>query len=354
MREDAQVTRWSLSFPLFIAAVAVALGTLVPNLASAQSATSRIVGSYSIAYRIAQPTWDASSDHDQVFIKSFNPSTGAITGTSGPGDGVFWAFLMRGRVEGTSIVMNVTNSSGLSAETAVLTGTVNRGGTISGTFEQSDGTKGTWTMTPRPTVVAIAESGFSEQFVGHESSNVTWGVALRNESRKLDAYQVSVSVQFVTTSGKVVPLFNAPSFPSPITLIPSEQTVYLGSSALGLTGRVSIKSLLLTVTVGATKPKQYELPPVTGVKVDRSTGAVTGAMTNPYSQSISVHDYRPTYVIYNAKGRIIGGGSFGQIAEVDGSQMIESGGHAPISFGLDSIAPSVAPSSARVSVTPQG
>jgi hypothetical protein len=344
MQEDSHVARYKLSLALFVVA-----GTLVPNVVAAPSATSQVVGSYSVVYQVKLP---ALTGKDQVFITTFNRSTGAISGTSGAGDGVFWPFVMHGRVKGTSVIMDADNSSGYGNGTAVLTGTVNRDGTMAGTFKQSDGTRGTWTMTPLPTIVGVAQSGFSEQFLGHQSSNVTWGVVLDNHSRTLDAYQVDVQVQFVTTSGKVVSWANAVSSTAPIGLIPAGQKFYFGASALDLPGRVPIKSLLVTVTVGATKPRRYVLPPVSGVNVDRSTGEVAGTMTNPYDQSISVYDYSPSYVVYDSKGRIIGGGDLAQIAEVNGSQMIKPGEHAAISAGLDATVPRAAASSVRVSVTP--
>jgi hypothetical protein len=341
-------------FSLLLIAV-VAVNLTATASAGRSSATSRIVGSYKVVYQIKEPGWNAGSSRDQIFIDTFNSATGAISGTSGAGDGTFWPFVMTGRVTGSTIVMHVADSFGsfgYTNPTGVLTGTLNQDGTISGTFKQSDGTSGVWKMTRLPTVVSVSQSGLSEMFLGHQSTDLTWGIALVNRSRILDAYAVNVQVQFVTPAGRVVPSNEVVSAPLTITLIPAGQTFYIGDNVLGLPGQVPIKSLLVSVTVGATKPTHYGLPPVSNVRVDRAKGVITGTLTNPYAQRLSIYDIRPTFVVYDGKGRIIGGGNlFGSIAEVNGSQWIEPGGHTTVSESLGNAVASGQASGARISVT---
>jgi hypothetical protein len=333
---------------LLIIAVA-AFSSLTRRSSASYASRESIVGSYSVVYHETSPVFNRGVDRDYVYIDSFDPSSGAITGHGGPGDEIFWPFLMTGYVKRATIEMRVADDSGFGQGTGVLTGSISPTGTITGTFRQSGGGagSGTWTMTPLHPIVVVAKSGFSEQYHGHQESVVTWGLVLANRSRTRDAAKIGVDVKLVGENGKVISDYVLGA--ATVTVIPAAQTYYLGGGG-SVDGRVSVQRLLVSVTVGLTPHKRYGNPTVSNVRIDRATAEVTATVGNPFSSKISGYDLSATMVLYDRAGNVIGGQDLGQIGGESGPGTIAPGGQAPVTFVLpEGVSPSRV-ASARISV----
>ena len=339
---------WRLGVMLGVAGAFA--GLAVGGTASSAPVTSRhpVVGSYSLVTTITRPTRIVA--RGTLVIDTYNPSTGAVTG-HGVAHGL--PLSMTGTVRGSTITMRVVNEFGIASDR----GRIHPDGTIKGTILASlrprfGGVKqdGTWSMTP--SVVAVPKVGLTVTHRGHRSTDVTWGVELRNTSNSRDAFNVTVDVRPLSKAGKVVGAYQ-PFLGSSVQAIPAGRTVYLGRDET-LLGAVAVAKLRLTVVVDSTSAKRYVLPPVSNVRMDAARGTVTATITNPYEKSISPFDLDASLVLYDRSGRIVGGDAGGHIGDFDpgagGLLAIKPGGQAPVWFlraGLDRVA------SAHITVAPQ-
>ena len=192
-------------------------------------------------------------------------------------------------------------------------------------------------------LIVVKQRGWSEQFRGRYDASYSWGVVLANRSRSLDALSVVVFVDVIATNGDEIDQLS-PTF----RVIPAGQTFYVGNET-GNTFGEHIRSIRVSIRVGSTQAKKYVLPRVSDLRVNRGVGTISGVMTNPYNRSISNSDLTSYLVVYDRKGRVIGGNGLGVIGSFD-TVTIKAGAHTRISFLIpDGVSPARI-ASARVSV----
>jgi hypothetical protein len=303
-----------------------------------------LVGSYSLVTKIEKPRRIVA--RATLVIDTYNPSTGAITGHGVSEDIV--PFSMTGTVRGSTITMRVVNVYGVASDR----GRIYPDGTIRGTIVAAGrGVRqsGTWLM--MPSVVAVQEVGLTVEHLGHQVTEVTYGIEIRNTSNTRDASNVRVDIRPLTKSGKVaggdLPFFLV----APINAIPAGQTFYLGGGQ-NLHGAVPVARLRVTVIVGSTPVKRYVLPPVSDVRVDAARGRVTATMTNPYRTSISAYDYTASAVFYDRSGKIVGGDALGTVGDLGSRELIKPGQRAPVRVLIPFRISWERIASARITVTP--
>jgi hypothetical protein len=247
--------------------------------------------------------------------------------------------------------MRVVNRYGVASDR----GRIYPNGTIRGTITARAGKvieRGTWVMTPFGLVVQ--KTGFSLEHLGHQTTNVTWGVEVQNVSKTHDAVDVRIKAEALTNTGRVIsdPL-GIGLLPPQVRVIPAGDTIYVGRDD-SLDGAVQVARVRVSVTQVSSRPvKRFALPVVSDVKIDRANRAVTGTLTNPYRTRMSTYDFTSSVVFYDRGGRVIGGDEGGTIGVPGQSQWIEPGGHTsvenliPDEIALDRIG------SASVTVLPE-
>jgi hypothetical protein len=115
---------------------------------------------------------------------------------------------------------------------------------------------------------------------------------------------------------------------------------------------VSIRGLRIWIDIGSAPTKRYWLPPVSGVHIDATNGEITATVTNPYSIAISPWDYRASVVLYDKKGRIIGGDDEGSIGDPLTMKPIKPG-RAPVADPIPDAVSGNRVAFARVTVSPK-
>ncbi len=326
-----------------LAAVAAAAHGSLAGPDSAAAQTPSLVGRYALLTRIEQPIPDEVDGN--LSIDTYDPTTGAISG-HGRAQGL--SYTMSGTVSGSSISMRV---SAPGAPTAIDLGTIGTDGTISGTITSGSGSSlrsGTWVMIRLYAPVVVEQTGVSTVHDGHRTTVASWGVVLANPSTTRDAVRVTVNVELVGADGKPV-RDQGQMAAQTLTVLPALQTFYLGGDD-NLSGDVAVRGVRASVTVGSTPPKRYGLPEVSGVHVDASSGEITGTVTNRFSTAISPFDFTADAVLYDRRGRVIGGADLGQVGDLLHLSSIEPGGRAPVTLTAPAGVPASRIGSARVTV----
>jgi hypothetical protein len=329
---------------LFVLALVTALATIGSAAGSAHVSLLAIGRPYAIVTHIKPPFADVIVG--TLYIEKFDRSTGAI---SGYGVADTTAYTMTGSAHGRTIMMRVSAAGAV----AVDHGTIADNGSISGTLTQPGlGASGMWKMTPMATSVDVVKSGFTVTQLGHQTTQVSWGVALQNRSRSYDALKLDLIAEAVGPNGRVITddllggLDPAPAVP----VVPASTTVYYGGTG-SFTGVAHIHGLRILVGIGSAPRKRYGLPPVSSVTVEQSSEEITGTVTNPYSTTMSPYDYSASVVVYDEAGNIIGGDDCGQIGDVSNPVPIKPGGQAPVTCAVLDV-PFARIASAHITVAP--
>ncbi len=153
-----------------------------------------------------------------------------------------------------------------------------------------------------PPRVAVEASGFSQNVIS-SSTDISYGIELKNESLAMDAYGITVRTSFIDKYARSVATDS-----NTLIGIPAGKVFYYGGfvqSNVSLT----VAAMHVNVQVDATQPKALVLPPVRGLNVSAATlgPAVTGQFTNPYHTQLP-SDAVVYAVFIDANGKIVGGG----------------------------------------------
>ncbi len=161
--------------------------------------------------------------------------------------------------------------------------------------------------------VAVVSDGFTQSNYGSGTGTfISYGAVLHNTAAHVDALTLKVTASFTDTLGRSVA-----SDSTNVIGIPAGATFYVGgvaSSNISLT----VASMNMSVSIGATQPHQLTLPVVSGLSL-QPDGTVSGTIENPYSKPTS--SLAQIYLVYlNAQGAVVGGASeFSNAAITPGS-----------------------------------
>ena len=127
-----------------------------------------------------------------------------------------------------------------------------------------------------PPRVAVEASGFSQNLTS-SSTDISYGIEVKNESLAMDAYGITIRTSFVDKYARSVATDS-----NTLIGIPAGKVFYYGGfvqSNVSLT----VAAMHVNVQVDATQPKGVVLPPVKGVNLSAATlgPAVTGQLTRP-------------------------------------------------------------------------
>ena len=158
-------------FPLFIDGQPVMSGVPVPVDAGTHTATESSIAGYSRSFSgaCAPEGWDVSGAWDLDFtlstdsshryhvmnVTSFDPNTGAFsgtgetTGTIQPPAPILYTWTVTGTVSGSNITMTIAYNE-IPGYTVNITGSLDAGGQMSGTFADNGSATGTFTGTGAP------------------------------------------------------------------------------------------------------------------------------------------------------------------------------------------------------------
>jgi len=164
------------------------------------------------------------------------------------------------------------------------------------------GTPDVSTSQPSPgdAQVVVDGAGFS---VG-DDQEVGFGLVLRNTSDTMDAIDVQVSVNLLSSSGAVVKTEDGS-----LNVIPAGGTFYYGGESF-LDKGDKAKRLEAFVDVGSSEAAQYNLPEVTHVHVvnqDYIGVTVSGQVKNELESSLSCIATIGC-VLFDGNGKVVGGG----------------------------------------------
>lgn len=331
---------------LGVVSIAAVLASTEARSDPSRTAGRQLVGSYDLITRIEKPR--RAVGRGTLVIDTYTRASGAI---AGHGFASNVPLSMTGTVHGSTITMRVINVYGVASDL----GRIYPNGAIKGRITaKAQGLTGpvaetgTWVMTP--SLVAVAKVGLTVDHLGHQGTDVSVGIEIRNLSRSRDAENITLDVRPLTRAGKLAD--NEPFLlGTRVRMIPAGQTFYFGGGA-NLLGDVHVAKLRVTVVVGSTPPKRYVLPPVTNVHADAASGRVTATMTNPYRTSISPFDLSATAVFYDRSGGIIGGTDLGSVGDLASRALIKPGQRAPVEVLIPFRVPRKRVASARVTVAP--
>jgi hypothetical protein len=148
-------------------------------------------------------------------------------------------------------------------------------------------------------IIKIEKVGFSQTRDG-----VCWGAVLRNTDKSTDAIDVTVTVSFVAADGTILG-----SDSHEISVVPAGRLYY--SAGRGLAEEEGVARIETSVDVGSCAAATYAPPEVTNVRVtwddSWTTYRVHGRVTNTL-KSVLPSSTRITAVVFDASGRVIGGG----------------------------------------------
>jgi hypothetical protein len=193
---------------------------------------------------------------------------------------------------------------------------------------------------------AATRSGQSRRVVvegvgwGQGDGRHSYGAKVVNRSKK-DAFGVTVTIDTYVGGG----LEKSEHFP--IDEIPAAESFVVADSPRGVLG-----SHHLTHEVAHLRVQQMlrhgsgeKLSTVSDVQIDRSHFRVRAVMSNPYPFRVNLNGWRAYALLYDAAGRIIGGGKNYRLPRV----RLKAGGHTRIAIYTP--APMSRATRAEVSVT---
>jgi hypothetical protein len=289
-----------------------------------RGAIPNLVGTWQIVTHVRGGISGRGTTHGTIQITSFNRHTGkfAGTGTEALSD-VF--FRISGSVEGRSILMTVSGGG----DTAHDRGTIRADGSITGTLNDSYGSKGRWTM--KRQLVVVTKTGWGVDHSGPNSSSYGIGLKLVNRSKR-DAYQITVTL--VEQGGGNGNLSGYQFF---IATIPARHSFVIGDNH-GNIGSTHFTRIGATIQVGYMEPHnrgEERLPAVSGVQLDRKNYAVNAVITNRSQLPLNLQSANAYAVLYNSAGRIIGGGNALSLWDGIGPTTLKPGAHQHVSISVD-------------------
>jgi hypothetical protein len=156
-----------------------------------------------------------------------------------------------------------------------------------------------------PARVDVRKHGFSQR-VRFTTREVSYGVVLHNPSPENDALNVTVLVNFVDATNRVVDTDSIT-----IDAVGAGTEYYLGNSTM-IPDSSPVSSLEIVVRIGSQSPKRKLSPALTDILVQESkfdrgwVGAVVGQITND-SKTMLLSSTRISAVVFDSAGNVIGG-----------------------------------------------
>jgi hypothetical protein len=157
-----------------------------------------------------------------------------------------------------------------------------------------------------PAKVIVTKSGFSQR-VRFTSRDVSYGVVLSNPSPENDALDVSVLINFIDSTNRVV----ATSTPR-VGGVGAGSNYYLGGST-PIPDATPVSKLEIVTRIGSQAPKRLLGPPTSDVLVQANrfepgwVGAVVGQVENNHPTML-LSSTQISAVVYDSAGEVIGGG----------------------------------------------
>jgi len=158
-----------------------------------------------------------------------------------------------------------------------------------------------------PARVIITTSGFSQR-VRSTTREVSYGVVLTNPAPENDALDVTVLVNFVDSTDRVVATAT-----NQIGAVGAGSAFYLGGSST-IPDATPVSKLEIVTRIGSQAPKSLLGPPTSDVLVQASrhepgwVGAVVGQVQNDHATML-LSSTRISVVVYDSAGTVIGGGT---------------------------------------------
>jgi len=157
-----------------------------------------------------------------------------------------------------------------------------------------------------PARVIVTKSGFSQR-VRSTTRDVSYGVVLANPAPENDALDVTVLVNFVDSTNRVVATHS-----NTVGAVGAGSEFYLGGSST-IPDATPVSKLEIVTRIGSQKPKSLLGPPTSDVLVQASrhepgwVGAVVGQVTNDHA-TLLLASTQISVVVYDSAGTVIGGG----------------------------------------------
>ena len=175
---------------------------------------------------------------------------------------------------------------------------------------------------------------------GQGDGRHSYGARVINRSKK-DAFGVTVTVDAYGGGG----VENSEHFA--IDDIPAGKSFVVADSPRGVLGRLHLARVVahLRVQQMLRHGSGESLSTVSGVRIDRPHFRVRAVMSNPFPFPVNLNGWRAYALLYDAAGRVIGGGKNYRLPRV----RLKAGGHTRIA--IYTAAPMSRVESAEVSVT---
>jgi hypothetical protein len=158
-----------------------------------------------------------------------------------------------------------------------------------------------------PAKVLIRKSGFSQRVRG-TSRDVSYGIVLANPSPENDALDVTVLINFIDSTNRVVATETGR-----VGGVGAGSEYYLGGSSM-IPDASPVSKLEIVPRIGSQAPKRRLGPPTSDVLVQASrfepgwVGAVVGQVQNDHPTML-LSSTQISVVVYDSAGNVIGGGS---------------------------------------------
>jgi hypothetical protein len=161
--------------------------------------------------------------------------------------------------------------------------------------------------------LGVRKRGYTQRTFS-DRSDVSYGLALRNERVRFDAANIDVLVNFVDSTNRVLG-----SDHRSVSRIPAGSTFYVGSQA-SISTATPVARLEIIITAATSAQKQISVPPLISdviivpemnppTGVEPHVDSVRGQLLNHYRSPMQSADLG--IVIVDAGGNILGGGSTG-------------------------------------------
>ena len=156
-----------------------------------------------------------------------------------------------------------------------------------------------------PAQVNVRNSGFSQR-VRFSSRDVSFGIVLHNPSPENDALNVTVLVNFVDATNRVVDTDT-----ERVVAVGAGTEYYLGGST-SIPDASPVSSLEIVVRIGGQEPKRKRSPAVSDVLVQQArydpgwVGAVVGQIENDWKTMLLTRT-QISAVVFDSSGAVIGG-----------------------------------------------
>lgn len=156
-----------------------------------------------------------------------------------------------------------------------------------------------------PAQVNVRKSGFSQR-VRFSGRDVSYGIVLHNPSPENDALNVTVLVNFVDATNRVVDTDT-----EQVAAVGAGTEYYLGGST-SIPDASPVSTLEIVVRIGGQAPKRKLSPAVSDVLVQQArydpgwVGAVVGQIEND-SKTMLMTSTRISAVVFDSAGNVVGG-----------------------------------------------